>query len=271
MKRKFFYAAGAVLIILAAVCVVIHIMLTSPVSRRNEPPAPSQTPHVTAAPTPTPAQPQESEPPEVEYVSPIDFDALAEINPDIYAWLEIPGTDISYPVLQSSDDSFYLNHDENGDYSPAGSIFSESTYNGKDFNDPVTVLYGHRMSSGTMFGQLQKLYSDPETFAELNEIVIYLPEREIHYKVFAAVPLDKRHILYNYDFGSARHFRAFFNEIFDIRAIGSNLDKEAKPSYDNKVIILSTCLMGDRTCRFLVMGSHEPDETDLTAVTAADQ
>jgi sortase B len=272
LKKKVFYAAAAVLIILAAACFAAHFMLRASGTRHIEPPAPPSPPPVTAAPTPTPTQPpEESEPPEEEYVSPIDFDALAEINPDIYAWLEIPGTDISYPVLQSENDAFYLDHDENKNYSPAGSIFSESAYNGRDFSDPVTLLYGHRMSSGAMFGQLQKLYSDPEKFSELNEFVIYLPDREIHYKVFAAVPLDKRHILYSYDFGSARQFKSFFNEIFDIRAIGSNIDKDAKPSYDSQVVILSTCLMGDRTCRFLVMGSHEPEDPEAEDNAAADQ
>lgn len=272
MKKKIFYSAAAVLIILSAACLTAHFLLRPPAAKHIEPPAPTQAPTFTPAPTPTQTPPpEETEPPEQPYVSPIDFDALAEINPDIYAWLEIPGTDISYPVLQSENDSFYLDHDENKNYASAGSIFSESAYNGKDFSDPVTVLYGHRMGSGAMFGQLQKLYSDPEKFSELNEIVIYLPDREIRYNVFAAVPLDNRHILYSYDFGSARHFKAFFDEIFDIRAIGSNLDKDGKPSYDNKVIILSTCLMGDRTCRFLVMGSHEPDAGDGYEDTVADQ
>ena len=71
----------------------------------------------------------------------IDFAALQAINPDIYAWLEIPGTDISYPVVQHpDDDSYYLRRNSDREYSAGGAIFSEATYNSTDLNDPVTIL-----------------------------------------------------------------------------------------------------------------------------------
>ena len=151
--------------------------------------------------------------PEPAYVSPIDFASLQERCPDIYAWLEIPDTDISYPVAQNADDTWYLTRDIDGNYSSDGTLFTESAYNGTDLTDPATVIYGHRMNSGAMFGTLQKTYSDPESFEAHREIVLYLPDQEIHATVFAAVPYDNRHILYNYDFDDQRMTRLFLNSV----------------------------------------------------------
>ncbi len=132
------------------------------------------------------------------YESPVDFASLQEMNPDIYAWLYIPETDISYPILQSGDgdDEFYLNHDSTGKSSRDGSIFTQGAYNAKDFNDPVTLVYGHHMRSGAMFGNLQEIYSAQGGLKAHQAIVVYLPDRELRYQVFAAVPHDMRHILY---------------------------------------------------------------------------
>ena len=128
----------------------------------------------------------------------MDFASLQEMNPDIYAWLYIPETDISYPILQSGDgdDEFYLNHDSTGKSSRDGSIFTQGVYNAKDFNDPVTLVYGHHMRSGAMFGNLQEIYSAQGGLKAHQAIVVYLPDRELRYQVFAAVPHDMRHIHY---------------------------------------------------------------------------
>jgi len=188
------------------------------------------------------------------YVCPIDFEALQKQNKDIYAWLEIPGTDISYPVLQhSKDDSYYLNHGESGKYDERGALFTEKTYNGTDFEDPVTAIYGHRIKSGKFFGKLQQLYTDD--FEKYRELVIYTPEQEIHYQVFAAVAFSNRHILYYYDrFQDSRMMADFVKDLNAVRSIGSYVDKSVEIENTDQLLVLSTCLQGDRTCRFLVVG-----------------
>lgn len=187
------------------------------------------------------------------YQSPVDFQLLQESNPDIYAWLDIPGTDISYPLLQrSGDNAYYLTHDAEGKENQNGALFTESTCNNLTFGDPVTVVYGHHMRSGLMFGQLQELYSDPECFEKYPEIVIYLPDRELHFDVFASVPYDNRHILQNYDFSDRRTFRLFFDGILAVRAIEATFAEDTLVQAGDQVLILSTCLIGNRTNRFLV-------------------
>lgn len=187
----------------------------------------------------------------IAYISPVDFQGLHKINPDIYGWLCIPNTDISYPILQGKSNDAYLRHDEYHKESKAGCIFTEN-YNNKDFTDPVTVIYGHNMHDGTMFGSLQKIYTNQTEFDTHNEIIVYLPDSEKRYKIFAAVPYDSIHILYYYDFTQSRIFRAFFDDIMSVRALNVCFADDTTLFPNDHVVILSTCLSSDRSKRFLV-------------------
>lgn len=189
-----------------------------------------------------------------DYVSPVDFEELKAINEDICAWLDIPGEGTSYPVLQAkTDDTYYLKHSEDGNYSVEGSLFTEYRYNTDDFTDECTVIYGHRLDDGRYFGDLQSFYSVPENLPENNEIVIYLPDRELHYRIFAAVSYDARHILHNYDFSTEREFNEFMESITDIRTMGNVYAEDDMPVFGDRLLILSTCLKYNRSNRYLVI------------------
>ena len=189
--------------------------------------------------------------------SSVDFDKLKKINPDIYAWLSIPGTGVSYPILQrAGDDSFYLNHDMYGNESKYGAVYSQSEYNANDFSDMGTVLYGHRVNSYDMFGQLQTIYSDAATFGLYPDIYIYMPDQTLHFTIFAAVPYDDRHILYNYDFDNAYWYDKFLDSIYAVRRFGANFNQDIEVSTDDKLLVLSTCLQGTTGGdRFLVLAT----------------
>lgn len=189
------------------------------------------------------------------YECPVDFEALQAINSDVYAWLNIPDTEISYPILQNAeDDTYYLRRNMERESDSNGVLYTESSYNSKDFNDPLTIIYGHNMSSGKMFGTLQSTFSSQESLDKHSEMIIYLPDRELRYTVFAAVPYDNRHILYNYDFTDKRTFRLFFQELLSVRELEAVYAEDAVVTADEKVLILSTCLSGNRNNRFLVCG-----------------
>ena len=199
-------------------------------------------------------QPEEkSEEQKPPYESPIDFEALWRENSDIYAWLDLPGTKISDPILQrDGEDTYYLKHDVHGQPSSWGSIYTESLYNTTTFADPVTVIYGHQMYDGSMFSSLQRIYSAPSWMEESNELVIYQKYRELHYEIFAAVPTDSRHLLYSYDFTDDAVFTAFFDGLLHSRALDAQVVPDASVSLDDRVVILSTCYAGDYSKRFLV-------------------
>lgn len=237
MKRK--YAVGAAIcLVLCGVC--IWFLLP-----HGEPPEPVVLPEQEAV------EPGELVEP---YTSPIDFETLQKQNPDIYAWLSIPGTGVSYPVLQNAeDDTLYLNN--NADRKPwvGGALFTEHAYNSTDFHDPVNIIYGHYLFSGEMFGSLQELYSDD--YSAINELIVYLPQEELHYRVFAGTPYSARHILYYYDkFQNRACIVEFVQDLFSTRAIGANIDTDCEITEEDHLLVLSTCLRGDYSRRFLVVG-----------------
>ena len=89
----------------------------------------------------------------------IDFDGLIEINDDVKAWIYIEGTDVNYPVLQGIDNNQYLFQSYKKKYLTAGSIYIDYRCD-DDFSDKHTVVYGHNMKNGTMFGQTDKYKTD---------------------------------------------------------------------------------------------------------------
>ncbi len=182
---------------------------------------------------------------------PVKFDELWEINPDVYAWITIPGTDIDYPILQHpSDDAYYLNHNIDGSYGRPACIYTESL-NSKDFTDNNTVIYGHNMKNGTMFAQLHK-FEDKDFFEEHREVTIYLPDKVLHYKIFAVHTYDDRHLLYSFDFSDKAVYRDYLESVFSIRDMSANIDTDMTVTEDDKIITLATCVYKQPSLRFYV-------------------
>ena len=89
----------------------------------------------------------------------VSWDKLTDSGRDIVAWLEIPALDIGYPVVQGEDNEYYLHHLPSGEYKGAGSLFMEAG-NSSDFSDINTIIYGHNMDNGSMFGKFRSLMQD---------------------------------------------------------------------------------------------------------------
>ena len=173
---------------------------------------------------------------------PIDFQSLWTDCPDVYAWIRIPGTKIDYPVCQlaEGDQSFYLNHRADKVEEFAGAIYSEN-YNKRDFTDPVTVLYGHDMANGTMFQNLH-LYEDRAFFDRNREVLIYLPDKVLHYRVFAAYNTNDDHLLLNNDcFRDPDVYYRFLQDILAQRSMNGFVDQNVQLTRDSRILTLSTC------------------------------
>lgn len=198
-----------------------------------------------------------TEPPEETeaYAPPVDFEALQAVNPDIIAWLDIPGTDISYPILRhDTDNEFYLSHAENRGHSEAGAIYVED-YNSRELDDPALAVYGHHLRNGAYFGNLQNIYETADGFQNHRDIWIYLPQREIHFRVFAAVPYNDTHLLYTYHFGNPLEYDQFVERILAVRSLNAQIDSTEAPRNQEQLLILSTCLKADNRQRYLVIGA----------------
>ena len=194
-----------------------------------------------AATTAAPAAPAEE--------IPIDFKTLWETCPDAYAWIRIPNTQVDYPVCQmvEGDQSFYLNHRADKVAEFAGAIYSEN-YNKRDFTDPVTVLYGHDMNNGSMFQNLH-FYEDRAFFEENKEVLVYLPDRVLHYKIFAAYNYDDRHLLLaNDNFTDPFVLDKFQQEIL-AQSMAGYVDQNTQLTKDSHILTLSTCNASPAICR----------------------
>lgn len=191
------------------------------------------------------------------YVSPVDFEALREENSDIYAWLYIPGTEISEPLLQREwDDQYYLTHGSIGSADESGALFTESKYNSKDFSDPATVVYGKNTREGRLFGGLQAAFSSTSGFEEHSEVIVYLPDEEIHYTVFAAVPFRNYHILYYYAFNNPNRYEMFLEVVDSIRTVDAHRDSTIEVTPGDQLLILSTTRSGSASTCYLVLAKR---------------
>ena len=185
----------------------------------------------------------------------VDFEALREDNPDIYAWIYIPDTHINYPVCQRADSNdYYLTHTAEGEESEVGAIFSEPQFNHADMNDRVTVLYGHNGYASTMFSDLHE-YGRRDYLDAHDKIYVYAPDGVRTYQVFSAFSAGERHIMDAFDFQSEAGFDAFLGYLKQPEAIDAQVT-DAEVTADDKILILSTCNTGvvESQGRYLVCG-----------------
>lgn len=179
----------------------------------------------------------------------LDWNELAKVNPDIYAWIYIPGTQVDYPVLQHpTDNTYYLNYNMNGTRGYPGCIYTEKE-NSKDFTDFNTVMYGHNMRNKTMFETLH-YYEDKAFFVNNPYVYVYRGDRVLVYEIFAAYIAGNEHILYSYDF-QTQEGRQNYVDLIEKGASG-NLRDDVEVTGDSHILTLSTCISGKAKNRYLV-------------------
>lgn len=225
----------------------------------DQPEQPEQDSDETPEESETDAAPSEEEPLMKTVRLPVDFAQLQDEAPDIYAWLELPDTGIDDPVLQRAGaDLFYNSHNAYGQYYMCGAVFSQSAYNGRDFDSPMTVLYGHSTVLGQpgAFMELNN-YADEAYFDAHREMRVYMPDGMYVYRIFAACVHSNEHLLYCHDFSDETQFDAFFSSLTEDTSPDSHIDAEALPQAGDKVLTLSTCYSANKNLRYLVMGVLE--------------
>lgn len=173
---------------------------------------------------------------------PIDFEGLQQINPEIYAWIRVPDTNIDYPILQHLDDdqSYYLSRDIYGENNQAGSLYTEY-YNSRDFQEPNTVIYGHNMKNGSMFHNI-RYFAKQEYFDEHEELYIYLPDKIMKYQIIACYEYDDRHLLGSFDFYDEEVFAQYLEDIMNPRSMYAMIREGVELTTEDKLVTLSTCV-----------------------------
>lgn len=179
--------------------------------------------------------------------NPIDFTQLLSVNSDIVGWLRIRALDISYPVVQGKDNDYYLHRTFEKTDNFAGCLFVNS-YNMGDFTDQNTIIYGHNMKNGSMFGKL-KNFNDPEVFKKSRYFWIFTPDFIYQYRIFSTSVVDKTGLTYQISFTDDEFdqfiSRAYSNSVVD--------NQDVTVTKEDRIVTLSTCT-GDDSTRFVVMG-----------------
>jgi len=103
--------------------------------------------------------------------------------PDVAGWLTVPGTKIDYPFVWYKDNDYYLRRDLDGNYALAGTLFMDTRCS-PDFSSQSTIIYGHHMKNGSMFGTL-KAFADKDFFDAKKQGTIYLPRETLTLEFFA--------------------------------------------------------------------------------------
>lgn len=178
-------------------------------------------------------------------MSRIDLDALQKINSEAIGWIEIPDTIISYPMVHSTDNLYYLSHTFRKESNKSGSIFLE-TSNRADFSDLHTIIYGHNMKNGSMFAGL-KDYSSKSFQTAHPYVYIDLSDGSHCYQIFSCHEASVSDNCYTIGYKQDDVYAAFLESLQS----ASLYDTGVEVSTEDSVITLSTCTKNG-TKRFVV-------------------
>lgn len=165
----------------------------------------------------------------------LNFESLLAYNSDIVGWIRIPGTSISYALVQAENNNKYLRHSLNGQWNEFGWPFVDYS-NSPDFTDRNTVIYGHNIVSGLMFADLQNIYNGSlGTDVTIN---IYRKDyRLLTYKVYSAYVCDPEAYYLTTYFANDLSFQNYLDTMKQRSAINFN----QTVTTDDRVITLQTC------------------------------
>lgn len=183
-----------------------------------------------------------------------DFADLTAMNPDIIGWLWSPGTDIDYPVMQGPDNDYYLNRTVDKKISVIGSVFMESG-NRPDFEDDVTVLYGHHIKNGRMFSSLSG-YKSQSYYESHRQLYLYTPDGNYKVTLFAGQILNGKTGTFPLVFGSSISQMMWIDSVLAM----STFQSEVRPVSGDRILTLCTCTYEYDDARYAVYGVLEPWE-----------
>ena len=167
----------------------------------------------------------------------VDFKKLKEQNNETVAWIKVNNTNVEYPVVRATNNSFYLNHSFDKSKNSAGWIFAD--YKNKfDNTDKNIVIYGHNMRDDSMFGSLKNiLNSDWYDNDENTNITLYTENEKSIYKVFSIYKIESEDYYIKTEFSNDNEFEKFIETLKKRSIKNFNIDI----SKEDSILTLSTC------------------------------
>ena len=191
----------------------------------------------------------------------IDFDSLRSINTDVIGWIYVEALDgVSYPVVKGTDNDQYLHLTYEKNYNFAGTIFVDYE-NGRDFNDCNTLVYGHNMKNGSMFGHLKKFTEDEKLYNNDRYFWILTPDKNYRYEIISAYTTGVNSDTYTLFKGPGEEFEEYLKKIKSYSDIKT---EDTELTIKDKIVTLSTCT-GNESTRFVVQGKRVNAEDDGSA------
>ncbi len=181
----------------------------------------------------------------------IDFDGLLAQNADTVAWLYCEDTVINYPVVQTTDNEYYLHHLFSGETNSCGTLFVDAA-NASDFTDDNTIIYGHYMKNGQMFHTLGE-YDSQEYYEEHPFMILYTPETVYQIQIFASEILDGSDG-FPLNFAEEEEKQAWIDSLRE----DSDIQSEVTVTVEDRLVTLYTCAYTFEEARRLVFGKLVP-------------
>ena len=171
----------------------------------------------------------------------VDFNSLKETNSDTVGWIFVDGTNINYPVVQASNNEYYLTHAFDESWNDAGWIFMDYRNNAKDF-DKNTIIYGHSRYDKSMFGSLRNITKN-NWFQDTDNHIIKLstPTENTLWQVFSLYTIEQASYYITTDFSSDDEYSEWLNTMLK----RSKFNFKTSISKEDKVLTLSSCYTSD--------------------------
>lgn len=167
----------------------------------------------------------------------IDFAHLKEINDEVVGWIKVEGTNVNYPIVQTTDNDFYLDHSLDKTENSAGWLFMDFR-NNNNFDNKNTIIYAHNRKDKTMFGSLKNLLSSSWYNNSSNQIIKTSSETKNGlWQIFSVYVIETTNDYIQTDFADQKDFETFINLIKN----RSVYQFDAKVTNNDQIITLSTC------------------------------
>ena len=177
---------------------------------------------------------------------------LKKLNPDVKAWIQVPKTNIDYPVVQGQDDMEYINKNVYGEFELSGALFL-SCLNKDDFSDPYNLVYGHNMKNGGMFADVAD-FTNKEYFETHQKGKLYLTDATRKIRFFACMKVTAADAKIYHPDG---YRKENLKDLLDYIQANAVQYRDVNVADENSLIALSTCSEAETNGRVVLIGKLE--------------
>ena len=169
-------------------------------------------------------------------IADVSFNDLKNDNPDVVAWIVVDGTNINYPIVQTSNNDYYLYHDINGTSKISGWTFMDYR-NSISMLDQNTIFYGHNLLNKTAFGSMSNIFTDDWFYSSSHKIIVATEYGRFVYQIFSNYYIDPEVYYLQNNFSSNASYEEFLNTLKGRSIYDYGIDV----GVNDRIITLSTC------------------------------